>query len=162
KPEDIKVELRREEQRTLDQAFDAEVAARLDELLAAANQRDSKAIQKALEEIKSALAADIEGTVDAQFGGSVRKKTFVDGIRHVDTLMILKDPQLQASSPQEVLEYFENQVRDHLKGWEVSKGKLSVTLISEGLEIQILPAVKAEGATHIPSASGDKWAEINP
>jgi hypothetical protein len=162
KPDDLKAEMRREEERTLDQAFDAKVAERLEKFLEAANQRDVNAIQKALGEIKNALAADIEGTVDPIFGGSVKKRTFVDGISDVDTLVILRDPKLQSWSPQKVLEYFEEQVRDHLKGWEVSRGRLSVTLQKGGLEIQILPAVRKDGATHIPSARGNQWSEINP
>src|SRR5258705_526990 len=107
KPDEVKVELRREEERTIDQAFEAKVAERLGDLLAAANQRDTNAIQKALEEIKSALAADIEGTLDPIFGGSVRKRTYVNGISDVDTLVVLRDPKLRSLTPQRVLEYFE-------------------------------------------------------
>jgi len=162
KPNDIKAELRKEEQRTLNQAFDANVAERLDKLLEAANQRDTTAIQDAIEEIKTALATDIESTFDAKFGGSVRKRTFVDGISDIDVLVILKDPELRSSSPQEVLEYFETQVREHMKGWEVSRGTLALTLIRQGLEIQILPAVRENGTTHIPGARGNEWSDINP
>ena len=162
-PADIKAEMRKEEERTLDQAFEVEVAARVEHLLETANKRDVNAIQKALGEVKLALAAEIEGTIgDPIFGGSVRKRTYVNGISDVDTLIVLKDPHLRSSSPQQVLEYFEAQVRQHLKGWEVSRGTLSVTLIKQGLEIQILPAVREDGSTHIPSARGNQWSEINP
>jgi hypothetical protein len=161
-PDDVKVELRKEEERTLDQAFDTSVAERLGELLAAANQRDTKTIQKSLSEIKAALAADIEGTLDPIFGGSVRKRTYVDGISDVDTLVILRDPKLRSLSPQGVLEYFEKKAHEELAGWEVSRGRLSIALNKEGLELQVLPAVREEGKTYIPSAQGNQWAEINP
>ena len=162
KPDEVKVELRREEERTFDQAFEAKVAERLGDLLAAANQRDTKAIQKALEEIKGALAADIDGTLDPIFGGSVRKRTYVDGISDVDTLVVLRDPKLRSLTPQGVLEYFEKKSHEELGGWEVFRGTLSLTLRKEGLELQVLPAVREDGKTYIPSARGDHWSEIDP
>lgn len=162
KPDEVKVELRREEEKTLDQAFDAKVAERIGDFLATANQRDTKAIQRSLGEIKNALAADIEGTLDPMFGGSVRKRTFVNGISDVDTLFILRDEKLRSLSPQEVLEYFEKTAREELAGWEVSRGTLSITLSKEGLELQVLPAVREERRTYIPSARGDHWSDINP
>jgi Second Messenger Oligonucleotide or Dinucleotide Synthetase domain len=161
-PDDVKAELRKEEQRTLDQAFDAQVAEHLGEFLADANQRDTKAVQKALGEIKAALEADIEGTLDPIFGGSVRKHTYVDGISDVDTLIILRDAKLRSLSPQGVLAFFEKKAREELEGWDVSRGTLSITLRKEGLELQVLPAVKEEGKTYIPSARGKQWSEINP
>jgi hypothetical protein len=162
KPDEVKVELRREEEKTLDQAFDAKVAERIGDFLATANQRDTKAIQRSLGEIKNALAADIEGTLDPMFGGSVRKRTFVNGISDVDMLFILRDEKLRSLSPQEVLEYFEKKAREELAGWEVSRGTLSITLSKEGLELQVLPAVREERRTYIPSAQGDHWSDINP
>ncbi|OFW29065.1 MAG: hypothetical protein A3J28_17255 [Acidobacteria bacterium RIFCSPLOWO2_12_FULL_60_22] len=162
KPEDIKVELRKEEERTHDQAFDTQIAERLGELLGEANRRDTKAIGAAIDKIKDVLGADIEGTLDPILGGSVRKHTYVDGISDIDTLVILRDPTLRSLSPKEVLAYFEQKAREGLAGWEVSRGKLSVTLRKEGLEIQVLPAVLENGKTHIPSARGDRWSDINP
>ncbi|MFB3921990.1 MAG: CBASS oligonucleotide cyclase [Terriglobia bacterium] len=162
KPEEIKVALRKEEERTYDQAFDTEIAERLGELLGDANQRDTKAIRDAIEEIKKALEVDIEGTVDPILGGSVRKHTYVDGISDVDSLVILRDPGLKSMSPQEVLTYFEQKTREELSGWEVSKGRIAITVRKEGIEIQLLPAVRGEGKTRIPSARGDNWSQINP
>jgi hypothetical protein len=154
--------MRKEEARTLDQEFDARVAGRLGELLEAANKRDTNAIQRALDKIKAALSADIEGTLDPIFGGSVRKRTYVDGISDVDALIILRDPKLRSLSPQGVLAYFEKKAHEELAGWEVSRGTLSISLTREGLELQVLPAAKEEGKTYIPSARGNQWSEINP
>jgi hypothetical protein len=49
-----------------------------------------------------------------------------------------------------------------LRGWEVSKGRLAVTLRKGELEIQVLPAVRDDGSTRIPGASGDRWSKIDP
>jgi hypothetical protein len=162
KPEEIKHDLRKEEEKTLNQAFDAQVAERLGEFLSEANRRDAKAIRDALDEINDALGADIEGTIDPIFGGSIRKHTYVDGISDVDTLVILRDSKLKSLSPQQVLAYFEQEAREKLSGWEISRGNLAMTLRKEGLEIQILPAVHDEGKIYIPSARGDRWSDINP
>jgi hypothetical protein len=161
-PEQVKVDLRKEEEKTHDQAFDTQIAERLGEFLGDANRRDAGAISAAIGEIKNALGADIEGNVDPILGGSVRKRTYVDGISDIDTLLILRDPKLKSLSPQEVLAYFEQKAREQLSDWEVSRGNLAITLRKEGMEIQVLPAVREEGKTHIPSARGDRWSDINP
>jgi Second Messenger Oligonucleotide or Dinucleotide Synthetase domain len=162
KPEDVKLDLRKEEERTLDQAFDVQVAERIGKLLSDANQRDTKAIRDAIEEIKAGLGSDIEGTIDLIFGGSIRKRTYVDGISDIDTLFILRDPKLKSLSPQQVLAYFEQEARKKLSGWETSKGNLAITFRKAGLEIQVLPAVNEDGKTHIPSTRGDRWSDIDP
>jgi hypothetical protein len=163
KPDEVKQDLRKEEeQRTLNQAYEVKVAERLGELLAAANQRDAKAVRRGLDEVKKTLETDIEGTLDPIFGGSVRKRTYVEGISDVDTLVILRDPKLRSLSPQQVLDYFEKKAHDELTGWEVSRGRLSLTFLKEGLELQVLPAVRESGRTYIPSARGDRWSEIAP
>ncbi|MGC2832552.1 MAG: CBASS oligonucleotide cyclase [Candidatus Acidiferrum sp.] len=161
-PDQVKVDLRKEEEKTHDQAFDTQIAERLGEFLGDANRRDATATSAAIDEIKNALGADIEGTVDPILGGSIRKRTYVDGISDIDTLLILRDPKLKSLSPQEVLAYFEQKAREELSDWEVSRGKLAITLRKEGMEIQVLPAVRGEGKTQIPSARGDRWSDINP
>jgi len=162
KPEEVKVNLRKEEETALSQEFDATVAEHLGRFLGEANRRDTPGINAAIDEIKEALSADIERTFDSILGGSVRKHTYVDGISDIDILMILRDPKLKALSPQEVLKFFEGRAREGLQGWELSRGKLAITLRKGELEIQILPAVRDEGTTRIPSANGDKWSKINP
>ena len=161
-PDEVKSELRKEEEHTQDQAFDTETAEALGNLLAEANTRDTGAISKALDEVKRVLERDIEGSVDPRFGGSVRKNTFVDGLSDVDTLLILRDPSLRTKTPQNILDNFERKLRSELPGWEVSRGKLAITLRKEGLEIQVLPAIRDDGTTRIPAAGGDRWSQINP
>jgi hypothetical protein len=161
-PDQVKVDLRKEEEKTHDQAFDTQIAERLGEFLGDANRRDARAISAAIDEIKNALGADIEGNIDPILGGSLRKRTYVDGISDIDTLLILRDPKLKSLSPQEVLAYFERKAGEELADWEVSRGNLAVSLRKEGMEIQVLPAVREEGKTHIPSARGDRWSNINP
>lgn len=160
-PDEIKSELRKEEERTLDQAFDTQMAETIGELLAEA-KRDVDVTSKALDDIKVALEGDIEGSLDPKFGGSVRKHTFVEGISDVDTLLILRDPTLKSRTPQQVLDFFERKIREELPDWEISRGKIAITLRKHGLEIQVLPAIRTDAKTRIPAARGDRWSEINP
>jgi hypothetical protein len=161
-PEEVKSELRREEKHTVNQEFDTEVAEAIGQLLSQANTRDADATSKALDKIKGVLERDIEGSVDPMFGGSVRKHTFVDGISDVDALLVLRDPSLKTKSPEKVLDHFERKLRKEMAGWELSRGKLAITLRREGLEIQVLPAIRDDSKTRIPAARGDSWSEINP
>jgi hypothetical protein len=120
-------------------------------------------VRSALAEIKKCLEAEIDGDLEPIFGGSVRKHTYVDGISDVDSLVILKDAALQAKTPDAVLDYFEKRLRQQLTGWEVSPhGKLAVTLRKDGLELQLLPAIRQGDGIAIPSASGAEWSRINP
>jgi len=143
-PEEVRADLRREEERTANQSFDTEIAETLGSLLSQANDRDVEATSDALSEVKKALEKDIEGSIDTRFGGSVRKRTYVEGISDVDTLAILREESLATKTPQAVLDYFEKRVRADLPGWEINRGKLSVTIRKNGVEIQILPAIRME------------------
>jgi hypothetical protein len=161
-PDEVRSELRKEEERTLDQTFDVEIAEKLGELLADANVRDADAHSAALEQIKKAIEADLEGSVEPRFGGSVRKRTYVDGISDVDMLVILRDPALKSKGPQRVLDYFERKIRKDLADWEISRDNLAVTVKKGNQEIQLLPAVRTEGRTQIAAARSDRWSDINP
>ncbi len=132
KPEEIKLDLRKEEEKTLDQAFDAQVAEHLGKFLSEANQRDTEAIRDALDEIKNALGADIEGTVDPILGGSIRKRTYVDGISDIDTLLILRDPKLNPCHRSKCLRILSKKPARNCPAGRVSRGNLAITLRKEG------------------------------
>lgn len=162
-PEELRERIRAEEEKTANQEFENKVAGALGDLLSDANKRDSGEIQKALSEVRTCLAAEIEGDFEPMFGGSVRKHTYVDGISDVDALMILRDETLGEKSPQEVLAYFEDRLRSQLSDWEISPhGKLAVTLRRDDLELQVLPAIHRAGGLSIPAAEGNEWSRIDP
>lgn len=161
-PDELQAAIRDQERRTKDQTFEADVANSLGSALSDFERRDADAVNAALTKVRGAVETDIEGVLDIRFGGSVRKHTYVDGISDVDTLLIAKDPAFIKAGPQKVLTFLEEQLRDKLKGWEISPGRLAITLRREGLEIQVLPAVRIDGELHIASPSGDAWSQINP
>ena len=161
-PGEIRQALREQEEREKNQAFESRVSTALGELLSEYSARDTAAVSKTLDQITKALESDIEGSVDPVFGGSVRKHTYVDGISDVDSLVVLKDPQLRSMSPQQVLDYFEEKLRKALPSCEVRRGQLAVTVTDGELQIQLLPAVKESDRYYIASAAGDSWSKVNP
>jgi hypothetical protein len=161
-PEELQAAIRDQEQKTKDQAFEAEVAGFLGDVLSDLERRDADSIKDALEDVKTAIQDDVEGTLDTRFGGSVRKHTYVDGISDVDTLLIINDPALIDEGPQGVLSFLEGKLTGKLTDWEISKGRLALTLRREGQEIQVLPAARIDNELHIAAANGDAWSQINP
>ncbi len=163
-PEQLQDQIRQLEDDTRDQSFEVDVSSTLGEYLSGFERRnaETETVNQALDEVKRSVQADIESSVDVRFGGSVRKHTYVDGISDVDTLLLLKDPTLRSQGPQAVLKYLEKHIHELLPTWEVSRGRLAITLRRSGTELQILPAVHGEKGMRIPSANGDAWSKINP
>lgn len=162
KPDEIKPMVEEAAIRTRNEEFEAEVSERLNELLVAYNDRDVETTHRYLDQIKELLQEDIEGTVEVRFGGSITKRTYVDGLSDVDCLVHLKDPDLQSMSPREVLQYFKEKIEQRLgRLVDVSVGNLAVTVkYPDGTEIQLLPAVHGETGLVIPSSRGDQWSNI--
>ena len=146
-------------------AFEQKVSELLDNYLEQFNKRDVSKTQHRLNEIKDALKRDIEGFVDLRYGGSIQKHTYVDGLSDIDTLAIVNKSELLNADPDEVKKYFLKTIRKNVKGLtSVSDGKLAVTLkFKDGMEIQLLPAIKTQQGIKIPGASGESWSNIvNP
>ena len=61
----------------------------LEGLLNKINSRDTEAIQRHLSEIEKTLEKEIGGLEKILFGGSISKKTFIEGTSDVDALVLL-------------------------------------------------------------------------
>jgi predicted nucleotidyltransferase len=144
--------------------LDADVNKFLREVLASF-ERDPTKVQDRLEKITEILRdeADMEKFL---FGGSVAKHTFVDGLSDVDVLVILKREDLVGKSPGEILNIFHQSLRDRLTYdlvQSVNKGTMAVTVIyRDGIEIQLLPALRTGTKVVIPSAGAKEWKEVDP
>jgi hypothetical protein len=142
-------------------AYNVEVNAYLQEMLKEFNDRDTGAIQQHLEVLQNSIQKDIEGSVDLLFGGSLRKNTYVNGLSDVDTLIFLNDTSLANKSPKEVLNYFEQKIRQRLPSSNVSTGDLAVTVkYSDKTEIQLLPAIKTATGFRIADPSTGQWSNV--
>lgn len=146
-------------------AFESQLAATLGDLLSGFNSRDHELVSERLGEIKDALGEEVSGTLDQIYGGSVAKHTYVDGLSDIDSLMFVNDTSLEGEPPQLVLGKMEQIIRNSLgDAAMVSHGRMAVTVdFSDGMTIQILPAMKTDGEhVHVPSSRRDGWSKINP
>src|SRR5262249_43838679 len=78
-PEQLRNMVRKSEDETTVAAFEAELSRTLGDLLGEFNSRDTPSVNDRLDRIKKAMQGTIEGTFDQLFGGSVAKRTYVDG-----------------------------------------------------------------------------------
>jgi len=164
-PDQVRDELAREEKRALEAGFKTELSGMLDTLLSGYNDRDHGLISRRIDELKEFIGADLESAVTSLFGGSVAKHTYVDGLSDVDTLIVMKSADLDAETPQGLIDRFGNLIRTRLGSTaEVSVGQMAVTVqYGDGMELQILPAVADQsGKVLIPSANANKWSRIAP
>ena len=159
-PADLRRQVRQAEDEVRDDAYEAAVSNHIDSLLTQANRRDTAAVQQHLEMITKAIAADIEGSVVLQFGGSVAKHTYVDGLSDIDVLVILNQSELKDMNPAEVRAYFAQRLRDRLSQTPVAEGALAVTVTFQDATIQILPAVRVGRGVRIPQADGADWSSV--
>jgi Second Messenger Oligonucleotide or Dinucleotide Synthetase domain len=142
-------------------SYNSEVNNLLQNALKEFNARDVEAIRRHLNVLKQAIEAEIESSVDLLFGGSIRKNTFINGLSDVDTLVIVNNTSLATKSPQEVLDYFVQQIQKRLPNTDVSVGKLAVTVrYSDGQEIQLLPAIRTKNGVRISNPEENKWSNV--
>ena len=161
----LKAEVRKAEDKVSDAVFDTSLSEQLSQLLSVYNSRDNLLVNERLEEIKSQIGDLVESDVKILLGGSVAKHTYVDGFSDIDTLMILNDMDIPIKNPQEVLSFLEGALKARLSDTlKVEHGRLAVTVTyTDGMEIQILPALKTENGIKVPAWKKDNgWSEIDP
>ncbi len=163
-PEELARLVRNSEDETNIRSFETELSGLLNDLLSAANSRDTDLIRERLDKLKGILSDDLETTIDPLFGGSVAKHTYVDGMSDIDSLFVLNSRTLHGSRPSELLEAIGASLARGLgDGTEVSIGKLAITLqYRDGMTIQVLPAFKEGDRLKVPSFRHDGWAGIAP
>jgi hypothetical protein len=159
--EDILKKIQVERDKLNDPDFEQETTDLIRQLLKSINDRDSQSIQRHLNEIRKTLISDIDGTIDLRYAGSVAKHTYVDGLSDVDTLAILNDSELKKMAPAEVKDYFFKKMTQRFPKSEVIKGNLAVTIrFSDGVEIQVLPALKTASGVKISAFNGKDWSPL--
>ena len=164
-PEQLRELVRKAEHQTTDAVFEANLAKFLGELLGAYNARDTEAVSERLEALKAALEKSIDGTLDYLFGGSVAKRTYVDGLSDVDSLLLIDDTSLERKSPQTAIARIEAIIKRQLGNKAVvSHGRMAITVeYPDGMVLQLLPAVRTDaGLIRVPSSRRDGWSSINP
>ena len=139
-----------------------ELEKQLSGVLTEYNDRNVEDVQRHLKTIEQALEKDIKGNLDLKFGGSVEKHTYVKGLSDNDMLVQLNNSELKNKSPGEVLNYFEQRLKERLPNSDISVGKLAVTVkfSSTETEIQLLPAIKTSTGLKLVNSNGDGWSKV--
>ena len=131
----------------------------LEELLKEINNRDVEAIQKHIREIQKVLGREIDGLVVILFGGSISKKTFIEGASDVDALIILDKNRYKNSNPKDIQKHFFEMLQQRFPNTEIIKGELAITLKFSDYEIQLLPALRDNEKIRIVNKDSTKWSE---
>ena len=161
-PEEVKKQLRKSEQSTRTKEVEEAVEDYLGSLLPEFNDRDVEAVSRHLEAITEALEKELDGAVELNFGGSVAKKTYIEGLSDIDALVLLDSCELADRPPQDAKDYFTERLRARFPETEVVQGHLSVTIRFSDVDVQLLPAVSCRGRVKITDETGERWATVNP
>lgn len=161
KPEVAMRQLEKASARSEDALYSATCEAFLGQLLARFNDRDVEGIRARLAEIKSLLSEELDAQIDLEFGGSVAKHTYVDGLSDVDALVFVENCPLAAKPPEKARAMLAKKLREHF-GDVVSEGALAVTIAFPEAEVQLVPAISCRGSVRISNESGTDWAPIHP
>lgn len=154
--------VRQAEQSTQDESYVGQVNEYLGSLLSAYNARDHEGTTRVLDEIKREIEADLDTTIRLLFGGSVAKRTYVDGLSDVDMLVCVDKSVSDSLSPSELKNEFAQTLIARFGRDAVEVGDLAVTLNHFGFKIQLLPAFRRGTEFAISSSDGTKWAKIAP
>lgn len=145
---------------------DAEVNSLLNRRLIEVNRRDAEEVSRRLTEIEGALSDQIEGVDRILYGGSVAKQTYVEGLSDIDSLVVLRSSDYGGLSPDEAMDRLQAALGKRLNrqdAIDIRVGDLAVTVTySDGLEVQLLPAIERSNGLSIASSSGESWSAIDP
>jgi hypothetical protein len=137
----------------------------LNEVLAVYNGRDADLTNTRLDKLTSVLD-DVSEIDRVLLGGSVAKHTDVDGISDIDALVVLNRADLVGKTPAEVRAAFYAELEARLNRNEVKSvkaGGMAITIgYLDGMEVQLLPAMRTGKKVLISDFGGSGWIEINP
>ena len=161
-PDELARRTRQAEEKAQDDSFDTEIGSFLSSELADYNDRNVETTQSVFQSVKEDIEADIEGTVDMLFGGSVSKHTYVDGISDVDALVLLDRSELKGKRPKDLQRLLGDCLRARYGKDAVSIGALAVKLTTKDTIVQLLPALRDGKKFKISSQDGKSWSQIDP
>lgn len=162
RPDEFEKLLRSAEAKVQDDNFEIEVADFLASCLAQFNDRDTAAIQRLVDIVKSELSEEFEEPVSLLFGGSVAKHTYVDGLSDIDALLLVNPKDASGETPDALRELCATRLRDRFGSQNVTVGALAITLLKDGHTLQFLPALRSGEHFKIANSDGHGWAKIMP
>jgi hypothetical protein len=162
KPTQLISELRTAEVREVNATYVAQVNDLLATILADANNRPVDAINVHLDEVGKALEKEIAGTIELRFGGSVAKRTYVEGISDVDALVVLNDSSLARKDPQAAIKYIVERLGDRFKNTKITTDGFAINVEFADARIQLVPVKQTKNILYVPDASLRRWVKTYP
>ena len=151
----------RPSQSTHRELSDAEINRGLEELLREYNEQEREDINRHLDVLRGSLELMDDDVVRILFGGSQSKHTAVNGLSDVDALAIINDSSLLGEPPAAIIQRMAELIQQRLPQTNVSPGDLAVTVkYSDGIEIQILPAIRTTTGVRIADPDTNQWSNI--
>ncbi|MEL7485023.1 MAG: CBASS oligonucleotide cyclase [Planctomycetota bacterium] len=160
-PQHVADKIREAEEASADRLLAAEVDSLLQEILADANDRDTDTINSYLDDIMAALEAESDDMVHLNFGGSVSKHTYVDGLSDVDALLVLNGTNLADADPAAACETLLQRLRERLPH-DVEPDGFAITIRFPDADIQVVPALSDGDSYLLPSADQTSWSRTRP
>lgn len=164
-PKQFEDRVRDAEKVSFEAGFAPELSNFLGDLLRQFNSRDVDTVNDRLNELKEFLSEELESSITLQFGGSVAKHTYVDGLSDVDALFVTKSADTDFENPNDLVASFADLIATKLgDSAKVKSGEMAVSVTyKDGTELQILPAAAtADGNLKVSSPNGDNWSKIRP
>jgi len=164
-PKDVARKLAEAEANVDQHTFNRKLAELLSSVLADYNNRDTVLVRNRIDELIGSLGDLVDNQVATVFGGSVSKHTYIDGLSDIDCLLLLNGDGLDESNPRQILQTVAQRLSAGLdEGVSVTAGEIAVTVtFPDGMEIQLVPAIRSDGYTRIPSSRDPEiWSSINP
>lgn len=127
------------------------------------NDRDVSLTNERIGKVKEVLGSKIEGSINSCFGGSVGKHTYVNGLSDIDCLLLINDTELEKRGPEQALNTIKSSIQLE-ENCEISSGRMAITVkFADGMEIQLLPALKSGDKYKVSSSNGNNWSKnIDP
>ena len=140
---------------------DEQINGYLRDKLSDYNDRDTEAINRHIRGLRDALEQTGNDVLPTQFGGSVSRHTYVDGLSDIDGLVRINDSSLADQSPKAVIQKMAELVQRRMPNTKVETGDLAVTVkYTDGHEIQLLPAIRTRNGYRIANPARTEWSGV--
>ena len=131
-------------------------------LLVRYNRRNTQAVTRHLEGLCNILRQEGNHVLQSMFGGSVHRRTYVNGLSDVDVLLVVNQSSLVNQPPARVIEYVRETIQARLPQNAVRAGNLAVTVsYADGSDIQMLPSIRTNnGGIRIAEPGSRSWSNV--
>ena len=125
------------------------------------NDRDTEAINRHIRGLRDALEPTGNDVLSVRYGGSLSRRTYVDGLSDVDGLIRVNDSSFSGQAPQAVIQKMAELIQQRMPNTKVWTGDLAVTVrYADGHEIQLLPAIRTRSGYRIANATRNEWSGV--